>query len=73
MPETRRYLLDTNIISELRKTKPHGAVTAWLQSVSKELVAIPAVVIGEIQAGAEVTRLRTQQRRRKSSLGWRPS
>jgi toxin FitB len=50
------YLLDTNIISELRKTKPHGAVTAWFQSVRKDLVSIPAVVIGEIQAGIEITR-----------------
>ncbi|HAV73716.1 MAG TPA: VapC toxin family PIN domain ribonuclease, partial [Limnobacter sp.] len=23
------YLLDTNVISELRKAKPHGAVLAW--------------------------------------------
>ena len=25
-----RYLLDTNIVSETRKRKPHGAVVAWL-------------------------------------------
>jgi predicted nucleic acid-binding protein len=27
------YLLDTNVVSELRKPKPHGAVLAWLQGV----------------------------------------
>jgi toxin FitB len=27
------YLLDTNVISELRKNKPHGGVVAWLRSV----------------------------------------
>ena len=28
------YLLDTNVVSELRKPRPHGAVVAWLQSVA---------------------------------------
>lgn len=50
------YLLDTNVISELRKTKPHGGVVAWLHSVRDDDLAIPAVVIGEMQAGAERTR-----------------
>ena len=27
------YLLDTNVISELRKVKPHGAVLAWFRMV----------------------------------------
>jgi predicted nucleic acid-binding protein len=27
------YLVDTNVISELRKPRPHGAVLAWLQAV----------------------------------------
>jgi toxin FitB len=51
------YLLDTNVISELRKTKPHGAVLAWLRSVGSNELFIPAVVIGEMQAGVERTRL----------------
>jgi toxin FitB len=50
------YLLDTNVVSEFRKTKPHGAVVAWLRSVSSEQIFLPAVVIGEMQAGAEHTR-----------------
>jgi len=50
------YLLDTNVISELRKTKPHGAVLAWFHAVRPDEIAIPAVVIGEIQDGAEITR-----------------
>ena len=50
------YLIDTNIISELRKTRPHGAVSTWFASVKTEAVSIPAVVIGEIQAGVEKTR-----------------
>lgn len=51
-----RYLLDTNVISELRKRKPHGAVIAWLRSVREEDIQIPAIAIAELQSGAEFTR-----------------
>jgi hypothetical protein len=54
------YLLDTNVISELRKVKPYGAVLAWFHAVRPEEIAIPAVVIGEIQDGAEITRKQDQ-------------
>ena len=50
------YLLDTNVISELRKPKPHGAVIAWLQSVPDNEVFISALTLGELQAGVERTR-----------------
>jgi toxin FitB len=50
------YLLDTNVISELRKNKPHGAVLAWLQTVNADKLFLSAVTIGEIQAGIENTR-----------------
>ena len=50
------YLLDTNVISELRRPRPHGAVLAWLQSVSDNDLHISAVSLGEIQAGIELTR-----------------
>lgn len=50
------YLLDTNVVSELRKPRPHGAVVAWLLSVDDARLFISAVTIGEIQAGIELTR-----------------
>ena len=50
------YLLDTNVVSELRRVRPHGAVIAWLESVRNETLHVSAVTIGEIQAGVEVTR-----------------
>ena len=50
------YLLDTNVVSELRKIKPHGAVLAWLQGVDDHDLHLCAVTIGEIQAGIEITR-----------------
>jgi len=51
-----RYLLDTNIVSELRKPRPHGGVVAWLQSTEDADLHLSAVTLGEIQAGVELTR-----------------
>lgn len=51
-----KYLLDTNVVSELRKRKPHGAVLAWLESVRDDEIALSAVALGELQAGVELTR-----------------
>ncbi len=50
------YLLDTNVISELRKPKPHGAVLAWMEDATDSELHLSAVTIGEIQAGIEITR-----------------
>ncbi len=52
------YLLDINIISELRKRKPHGAVLAWVKKIPEESLLVSAVTLGEIQAGNEITRER---------------
>ncbi|MDE2463085.1 MAG: type II toxin-antitoxin system VapC family toxin [Alphaproteobacteria bacterium] len=54
------YLLDTNVVSELRRVRPHGAVLAWLQDVPDADLHISAVTIGEIQSGIEITRERDQ-------------
>ncbi len=52
----KRYLLDTNVVSETRKPKPHGAVVAWLTGLRDEQVFLSAVTMGELQAGIELTR-----------------
>jgi predicted nucleic acid-binding protein len=52
------YLLDTNVVSELRRPRPHGAVVAWLRAVPDAALYVSAVTIGEIQAGIEITRER---------------
>jgi toxin FitB len=44
------------VISELRKVKPHGAVLAWFDTLRPDEIAVPAVAIGEIQDGVEITR-----------------
>ena len=50
------YLLDTNVVSELRKVRPHGAVVAWVEGVRDVDLHLSAVTLGEIQAGVEITR-----------------
>jgi predicted nucleic acid-binding protein len=50
------YLLDTNVISELRRPRPHGAVVAWLEGVADHDLHLSAVTLGELQAGVEITR-----------------
>lgn len=50
------YLLDTNIVSELRKPRPYAGVVSWLNAVSETDLYLSAVTLGEIQAGIEITR-----------------
>ena len=35
------YLLDTSIVSELRRPRPHGAVVAWLGRVADSYNVLP--------------------------------
>jgi hypothetical protein len=50
------YLLDTNVVSELRRPRPHGGVVAWLDGVADEHLFLSAATLGELQAGVETTR-----------------
>lgn len=60
------YLLDTNVVSELRRVRPHGAVLKWLAEVPAEQLHLSAVTIGEIQAGIE--RIREQDEAKASEI-----
>ena len=57
-----RYLLDTNVVSELRKPKPHGAVFGWLSGLQESQIYLSAVTIGELQTGVERTRKQKPQK-----------
>jgi predicted nucleic acid-binding protein len=56
------YLFDTNIVAELRRTKPHGAVLDWVAGVPDEQIYLSAVSLGEIQKGIEALRPRDAQK-----------
>ncbi len=57
---SRGFLLDTNVVSELRKPRPHGAVLAWIEALEDTQIYLSAVTLGEIQAGIELTREQDQ-------------
>ena len=50
------FLLDTNVVSELRRPRPHQAVVEWVSDVPPDQLFLSAVTVGEIQAGIEITR-----------------
>jgi len=50
------HLLDTNIVSELRKARPHGAVAAWFRFHRLPELFLPSIALYEMQSGVELTR-----------------
>ena len=50
------FLLDTNVVSELRRPRPHASVLDWIADVPAEQLFVSAVTVGKIQAGIEITR-----------------
>ena len=65
----KRFLLDTNVVSELRKPKPHGGVVAWLSQLRDEQLFLSAVTLGELQAGIERTRAQ-DAKKAEEIQGW---
>ena len=64
----KKYLLDTNVVSEVRKHKPHGAGVAWLAGLRDDQVFLSAVTMGELQAGIELTRRQNPEKAREIEL-----
>lgn len=53
------YLLDTDVISELRKgTRADAGVSSWMASVDEGDLYLSVLVVGEIRQGVERLRLR---------------
>ena len=55
-------LIDTCVVSELRKPRPHLLATTWLSRVPDRELFLSAVTIGELQAGVENLRARDAAR-----------
>jgi toxin FitB len=49
-------LLDTVVLSEIRKSRPSAKVMAWLQSQREDQLYISVISIGEIARGIEKAR-----------------
>jgi hypothetical protein len=53
------YLLDTNVLSELRKGKRANAgLVAWMRDVAEDDLYLSVLVIGELRQGVESVRRR---------------
>jgi toxin FitB len=52
------YLLDTNVVSEVRRRSADGNVVAWFESVAPEALYLSAIVVGEVRAGIDRLRRR---------------
>lgn len=53
------YLIDTNVISELRKqARCHHKVKQWFHEISSEQLFTSVLVIGELRKGIEIIRQR---------------
>lgn len=52
------YLLDTNVVSELRKRDPDPRVIAWYGAVTSAQLFLSVLTIGEIRLGIERLRRR---------------
>ena len=58
-----RYLLDTNVISEVSKGEQGDAnVNTWYETMEPDSLCISVLVVGEIRAGVEKLRLRQPDR-----------
>jgi predicted nucleic acid-binding protein len=52
------YLLDTNVISEVRRSSPNPGVKSWFKQASSEDLFLSVLVVGEIRQGVERVRTR---------------
>jgi len=61
------YLLDTNVISELKRPKPNRHVVGWFATAAKESLYLSVLTLGEIRKG--IDKLPDGQRKQVLS-GW---
>ena len=52
----RGYLLDTNVVSETRRTRAHPSVMAFLASIDPSNLFISVLTMGELRKGVEIQR-----------------
>jgi toxin FitB len=62
------YLLDANVVSEIRKRSPNPHVLAWFDEVPAEELYLSVLTIGEIRLGIE--RLRRRDAVQAARLDW---
>jgi predicted nucleic acid-binding protein len=61
------FLLDTNCISELIRSKPETRVMDWMRAADESLLYLSALTLGEIRKGAAIL---PQSKRRTHLESW---
>ena len=62
-----KFLLDTNVISELIARQPNPKVVEWIDNVAENTIYLSVITIGEVQRGIEKL---PESRRRADLLSW---
>lgn len=63
-----KYLLDTNIISELIKDNPNENVVSFIKSISEDAFVLSVVTVGEIKFGIENSKSEAKKEELKNWL-----
>ena len=61
------YLIDTNVLSELRRKEPNPRVVAWLQARPRQSLFLSVLTLGEIREGLERV---PEPARKQALLDW---
>ena len=61
------YLVDTNVLSELRRKEPNPRVVAWFEERPATTLYISVLTLGEIRKGIEALR---KSKRKLKLLDW---
>jgi predicted nucleic acid-binding protein len=48
------FLLDTNVVSELIKSRPDARVVAWIDATAEELLHLSVITLGEVRKGIDL-------------------
>ena len=55
------YLVDTCVVSELRRIEPNTSVLSWFFSVRNREIHLSSITIAELQRGAQLVKARRPQ------------
>lgn len=64
-----KYLLDTNIISELKKKTPDQNVVNWFEGIDTDELYLSCITIGELKSGA-LNKFKTDDKTGKLLIKW---
>jgi hypothetical protein len=67
--EVLKYLLDTDVVSQMIKDRPNPRVDAWLRGTENEEMYLSLVTLAELKLGAQLLQSGPKRRRLEEWLG----